>query len=179
MNEADFPCTTTAPTRSDANRARGAAFRLLALRPRTVAEMREKLERRFGAQLAEETVRRLESDGLLNDAAFAQQWRDSRDRRRPRGRKLIAKELKQRGVPDDAIESALDNFDPGDAAWRAATRYAARQAGCDRITFDRKVGAFLERRGFEYGTIRETLRQLRTELGIAANPGRNYPEDQA
>ncbi len=166
MDEAHLPDTALAPGSRDVNRARGAALRLLALRPRSVAEMREKLGRRFGTELAEMTVSRLESDGLLDDADFAQQWRESRDRRNPRGRKLIAKELKQRGVPDDAIESALQDFDSNGAARRAATRYAARQADCDRTTFDRRVGAFLDRRGFESSIVRETLRQLRVELEI-------------
>ncbi len=166
MDKPDFPDTTLASGNRAANRARGAALRLLALRPRSVTEMREKLSQRFGKELAEMTVSRLESDGLLNDAEFAQQWRDSRERRNPRGRKLIAKELKQRGVPEEAIETALQDFDSADAARRAAARYAARQGGHDRITFDRRVGAFLDRRGFEPGTIRETLRQLRAELEI-------------
>ena len=170
MDVTDIPDTDVPSGRRDANRARGAAFRLLALRPRSVAEMREKLERRFGIELAEITVSSLESDGLLDDAEFAQQWRDSRDRRNPCGRRLIENELKQRGVPAEAIETALHDFDSNDAACRAAARYAARQSGRNRATFDRKVGAFLHRRGFEYGTIRETLQQLRAELEIKDHP---------
>ena len=177
MNEADFSGTAVAPGRRDADRARGAALRLLTLRPRSVAEMREKLGRRFGPELAETTVSSLESEGLLNDAEFAQQWRESRDRRNPRGRKLIERELKQRGVPGDAIETALQDFDSGEAARRAAERYAARQAGCDRITFDRRVGAFLQRRGFDPGVIRETLRQLRADLEVGERSASSHSDE--
>ena len=177
MDEAHFPNTTLAPSKTDANRARGAALRLLALRPRSVAEMRDKLSQRFGSELAEMTVSRLESDGLLDDANFAQQWRDSRERRNPRGKKLIENELKQRGVPAEAIETALHDFDSNSAARRAAARYAARQADRDRATFDRRVGAFLGRRGFEASVIRETLQQLRAELEIEDRPFCDSPEN--
>ena len=167
MDEANIADIAAAPGRREANRARGAALRLLALRPRSVAGMREKLERRFGAELADMTVSHLEAEGLLNDEHFAQQWCDSRDRRSPRSSKLIKRELKQRGVPEEAIETALQDFDSGEAARRAGARYAAKQIGCDRVTFDRRVGAFLDRRGFDLSVIRETLREFRTELAIA------------
>ena len=155
------------PDRTTPEQARGAALRLLALRPRTVAEIRERLGRRFGDEAVEQAVAQLQSDGLLNDAEFAQQWRNSRERRKPRSRSMIGRELKQRGVAGDVIDEALEDFDSSSAAYRAAARYATRQSGSDRVTFDRRVGAFLNRRGFDPGVIRQTLERLREELGIA------------
>ena len=155
------------PTRAEMARARGTALRLLSQRPRTVEEMRKRLGQRFSSALVDQTVARLEAEGLLSDADFARQWRESRERRRPRSRSMIAQELKQRGVSGDIIDDALGGFDSSAAAVHAASRYAARQAGCDRSTFDRRVGAFLSRRGFESGVIRETVMNLRNELRIA------------
>ena len=152
--------------KKESDRARGAALRLLALRPRTVLEIREQLGRRFGKDAVEETVGRLLSEGLLDDADYANQWRQSRERHKPRSRGMIARELKTRGVADDLIDDALEGYDSSDAARRAAQRYASRQSGAGRIAFDRRVGAFLARRGFEPSVIRQVLQKLREELEI-------------
>ncbi len=153
--------------RSEAAQAHGAALRLLTIRPRTVAEMRERLEPRFRADTVEQTLARLLSEGLLNDAEFAQQWRGSRERRKPRSQRMIEQELRRKGVDEEVIGDTLEGYDSYDAAYRAAAKYAARQRGSSRATFDRRVGAFLERRGFEYGIIRPILQQLREELDVS------------
>ena len=153
--------------RSEAAQARNAALRLLTTRPRTVAEMRERLASRFGADAIERTLARLQSEGLLDDTEFARQWRSSRERRKPRSRRMIEQELRSKGVAEDVVSNALEGYDSSDAAYRAAVRYAARQKGSGRATFDRRVGAFLERRGFEYGIIRQILQQLREELDVS------------
>ena len=150
--------------RPETIQARSAALRLLAVRPRTIEEMRQRLGQRYGASVVEQTVARLQSEGLLNDAEFAQQWRSSRERRKPRSRGMIERELRDKGVEDSVIRETLEGYDSANAAYRAAARYATRQSHCDRTTFDRRVGAFLNRRGFEPGVIRQTLRRLREEL---------------
>ena len=164
----DAPATTHdfAPRPTEEEKARAAALRLLTLRPRTVAEMRQRLAQRFSRDMVEKTVTALQSEGLLNDAAFAHQWRDSRERRKPRSRSMIQRELKQRGVAEEVINDALEGFDSHAAAYAAASRYAARQTNNGRAVFDRRVGAFLSRRGFAFDVIRRTLEQLREELDI-------------
>ena len=157
--------------RSETERARAVALRLLAARPRTVAEMRDRLLLRFGADAAERALARLQDEGLLNDASFARQWRDSRERRRPRSPGMIERELKKRGVAADIISEAMEGYDPDDAAHRAAIRYASRQPVNDRAAFDRRVGAYLGRRGFNPGVIRRTLENLREELGVSKANG--------
>ena len=152
--------------RTEADRARGTALRLLALKPRSVSEIRERLGRRFARISVEQAISRLLSEGLLNDAEYARQWRDSRERRKPRGRRLITRELSARGIASHLIENALEGYDSMGAARRAAFRYAARQSASDRVTFDRRVGAFLDRRGFEPEVIRTVLQELREELNI-------------
>ncbi len=163
--------------RTETDRARGTALRLLALRSRTVSEIREKLAKSFGSEAVEQAIARLLNEGLLNDAEFAQQWRQSRERRKPRSRSAIERELKQRGISEDVIDEALEDYDSLDAAYRAATRYAARQAGSDRAIFHRRVSAFLGRRGFGADIIRQTLQQLREELEIGGRPTTEPADD--
>ena len=157
-------------------KADAAALRLLAIRDRTVSEMRSHLERRFGAELAERTVTKLLSQGLLNDTDFAHHWRQNREKRKPRGLTMIKQELRQRGIAEDTIEAALENFDSADAAYRAVAKYASRQTALDKLSFDRRVGAFLGRRGFEPRIIRGTLRRLHTELDLQNEGQPSLPE---
>lgn len=164
----------TANPRPATTQATTAALRLLATRPRTIAEIRQRLTPRFGTEAAEKTISRLQSQGLLNDADFAQQWRNARERRKPRSPAMIAQELRAKGIADEIITQTLDGYDAPAAAHRAAARYAARQAHNNRATFDRRVTAYLHRRGFNSEITRQTLQQLRQELNITRS---DTPED--
>ena len=166
MIEPDQHPPIAAHRRTQEAQASNAALRLLAIRPRTVDEMRQRLSARFGAAAAEKTITRLQAQGLLNDADFAQQWRNSRERRKPRSQGMIQRELRAKGVADEIISQTLEGYDSAAAAHRSAARYAARQSGGGRAVFDRRVGAFLNRRGFNRETIRQTLDRLREELQV-------------
>ena len=159
--------TSETALQPEAAQAHSYALRLLTVRPRTVAEMRERLTARFEIPVVEQTLARLQSEGLLNDTEFARQWRSSRERRKPRSRRMIERELQSKGVAEDIASDALEGYDSSDAAYRAAVKYAARQKGSGPAIFDRRVGAFLERRGFERAIIRRILQQLREELDIS------------
>ena len=174
MIEPDQHPPIAAHCRTQEAQAINTALRLLAIRPRTVDEMRQRLSTRFGPAAAEKTVNRLQAQGLLNDSAFAQQWRNSRERRKPRSQGMIQRELRAKGVADEIISQTLEGYDSAAAAHRAAARYAARQSGGGRAVFDRRVGAFLNRRGFNGETIRQTLERLREELQVTRTES---PED--
>lgn len=161
--------THPSPTRTEAAQARQAALRLLTIRPRTADEMRQRLSARYGDAAADQAVVRLLDEGLLNDAEFARQWRNSRERRKPRSRGMLERELRHKGVADDIIGDALEGYDSAAAAHRAAARYAARQAANGPAVFNRRVTAFLARRGFDGAVIRQTLERLREELNAAAD----------
>ena len=50
---------------------------------------------------------RLVELGYLDDAEFARAWVERRDRSRPRGEIVLRRELRARGIPDDAITTAF------------------------------------------------------------------------
>ena len=174
MIEPDQHPPQAAHRRTQEAQASNAALRLLAIRPRTVNEMRQRLSTRFGNAAVEKTITLLQAQGLLNDADFAQQWRNSRERRKPRSQGMIERELRAKGVADEIISQTLEGYDSAAAAHRAAARYAARQSGGGRAVFDRRVGAFLNRRGFNGEIIRQTLERLREELQVTTA---DTPED--
>jgi len=142
------------------------ALNFLSYRPRSISEVRDNLrQKEFSAEAVETVVGRLEQVGLLDDRAFAQFWIDNRDQFNPRGARALRFELRQKGVPDDAIDQALAGFDEDAAARQAAQSQARRVAGLDEKAFRQKVNAYLQRRGFSYDAIRDAADTLWLEIG--------------
>jgi regulatory protein len=141
--------------------AREHALNYLSYRPRSSEEVRRNLrEKGFAGQTIETVIERLAGVGLLDDEAFARFWVDNRERFGPRSRRALRYELRQKGVPDAAIEAALADLDEEEAAYRAASARLRRYARADEQTFRKRLGAFLARRGFSYGIVRDALDRL-------------------
>ncbi len=146
--------------------ATAAALRLVSFRPRSETEMRRALARRsVSPALRDEVVSRLRELGLVDDAAFALSFVASRDRRSPRSRRLLAQELRLKGVARETASLSADAVDDADAAYRAGGRKASAMRGLDFPDFERRLGGFLLRRGFSYETTRGTVRRLWQEQG--------------
>jgi regulatory protein len=143
------------------HQAQGAALRLLAYRPRSEAEMRQRLARRdLPEEVVQETIARLREQGLLSDAAFARFWVETRDQNSPRGRRLLWQELSVKGIEREVARQAIAAVAEEDAALRAAQKKARHLQGQDYPLFRRRLGDFLLRRGFPYPTVRTTVERL-------------------
>ena len=158
--------------------ARSAALRLLGYRGRSEGEVRRRLSPRYGSQVVDRVITALTQQGYLDDAAFARQWRSNRERRRPRGQRLLRQELLGKGVPEDTISEALEDFDGPGNAYRAGQSLAIRLAGEDFTKFRQRLWSHLQRRGFEGAVIRETVQTLWQELADPLNGGVDTPTDE-
>ena len=158
--------------------ARSAALRLLGYRGRSEAEVRRRLSPRYDSQVIDRVIATLTQQGYLDDAAFARQWRSNRERRRPRGQKLLRQELLGKGVPEDTIREALEDFDGPGNAYRAGESLASRLAGEDFNKFRQRLWSHLQRRGFEGAVIRETVQTLWQELANPLNSGVDAETDE-
>ncbi len=142
------------------------ALHLLSYRPRSEQEIRKKLS---AADLADPVIdvvlERLRTAGLVSDPRFAREWVENRNTFRPRGRRLMALELKQKGVAEDVIQDALATSEDEELlAYQAAIRHARKWTGLEWGVFRDRLSAFLGRRGFTYGTIKPVVRQVWLEL---------------
>ena len=143
------------------HQAQQAALRLLAYRPRSEAEMRQRLARRgLPEEVVQETIAHLREQGLLSDAAFARFWVEARDQNSPRGRRLLWQELSAKGIEREIARQAIAVVTEEDAALRAAQKKARHLQGQDYPIFRRRLGDFLLRRGFPYPTVRTTVERL-------------------
>lgn len=145
------------------------ALRFAGYRPRTEAEVQKKLEEEgIPAETIAPIILRLREDGLLNDLRFAQGWVESRSTFRPRSRRLMAMEMRQRGVEPKAIDQALEDSSDDEAlAYQAGLRKARQLTQADRETFRNRLTQFLARRGFSYSVIAPTVQRLWQEVRLS------------
>lgn len=143
------------------HRCMEAAARYLSYRPRSEAELRQRLAQRgFETDAVEKVLARLKEQGLVDDGGFARAWRDNRQLLQPRSRQLIRRELRQKGVAEDIIEGAVGNLDDGESAYQAAVVRLRSLPRDDYQAFRRRLGGYLQRRGFDYGIVNNTIRRV-------------------
>ncbi|HAD07377.1 MAG TPA: RecX family transcriptional regulator, partial [Anaerolineaceae bacterium] len=117
------------------------ALHYLSFRPRSEAEVRRKLiEKGFDQPLVEEIVERLKAERWLGDADFARMWTENRTTFRPRSRRLLRFELRQRGVSEDHIEQALNPLaEESELAYQAGIRYARKLTSLQQDVFRKRL----------------------------------------
>ncbi|KKS79959.1 MAG: Regulatory protein RecX [Candidatus Beckwithbacteria bacterium GW2011_GWA2_43_10] len=88
------------------------ALRLLSYRPRSIREIKRRLIR---TNADTKTINRVIADlidqNMLNDQEFAKWWVDQRVKFRPRGNYALTRELAQKGIDREIIDSVLLSFD--------------------------------------------------------------------
>jgi regulatory protein len=141
------------------------ALNLLNFRPRTEVEIRQNLHRHnIEEEIIQYVLQRLKDNGLVNDAGFAQIWVDNRAEIRPRSRRALAFELRQRGVDSAIIEQTLDKVDDSEMAYQAAQRQAQKIKIYEWREFRLKMLRYLAQRGFAYEVSAEAARRIWEEL---------------
>lgn len=132
--------------------ARSVCLRLLTGSPRTRAQLEEALRRRgIPADVASEVLDRYTEVGLLDDAAFAGAWVQSRHAGRGLARRALSHELRQRGVSEDVLAEAVSGVrdeDESSTALRLAARRLAATASQPTEVRVRRTAGFLARKGY-------------------------------
>jgi regulatory protein len=142
-------------------KAKQRALGLIVYRPRSVREVRQRLKRAgVDAGSIETVIGDLQSAGLLDDTEFSKAWVESRLRSSPKGKRVIAWELRQKGVQPDTIEQALEGVDEQEAALRAAQKRLPRLASLEPRDKRRKLSEYLARKGFGFEVIEDVLNRI-------------------
>ena len=145
--------------------ARRHALRRLARRDHSEAEMRRALARSgFAADVVDETVARLRAEKYLDDQGFAGRFARSRVAHHGLGRNRVREALRARGVSRAIIEKgvaeALRDVSETDVLDTLARRYWRQHGRDEPLQRIRKLWAFLLRRGFPPGLVRDRLAKL-------------------
>lgn len=143
--------------------ARTIALGMLARRPCTRAELATALSRRgVPADAAANVLDRLTEVGLIDDAAFAAAWVDSRHSGRGLARRALATELRRRGVDEQSVREAVAEVSDDDEAATARALVARRLPSLAGLTAEvqgRRLVGLLGRRGFSRGLAVRVVRE--------------------
>jgi regulatory protein len=136
------------------------AVRLIDHRPRSIAEVRRRMERQdIVPDLVEKAIGQLTAVGLLDDAEFARLWVENRETFRPRSHQMLRYELRQKGLDEKTITQALERVDEEQSAHRLALERGRRLSHLDWSAFRQKLTGYLARRGYPYDIIRRAVRE--------------------
>jgi regulatory protein len=144
--------------------ARQVCLRLLAIAPRTRAQLARAL-RRHGtpAEAAETVLARFTDVGLIDDAAFARAWVESRHYSRGLSRRSLSAELRRQGVETDEIREAVDTLDPDQEVATARRLVEQKMAGTrgqpPEVRVRRAAGT-LARKGYPPGLVFRLIKEV-------------------
>jgi regulatory protein len=138
------------------------AVNFISYRSRTTQEVQRKLkDLEYSEAVIETTLERLKNNHFLGDGGYALRWVENRVDLKPRSHRLMAMELRQKGVGEEEIENALEDAPQDEElAYEALKRRIHRYARMDFQTYQRKAGAYLGRKGFSYSVISPLLKQV-------------------
>ncbi|MEU6118207.1 recombination regulator RecX [Streptomyces sp. NPDC047117] len=150
------------PPRTPEEQARAICLRLLTGNPRTKKQLADALQKRgIPDEAAEEVLSRFEEAGLINDAAFAGAWVESRHHSRGLARRALARELRTKGVESTLIDEAVGQLDPEQeeqTARELVDRKLRSTRGLDREKRLRRLAGMLARKGYPEGLALRVVR---------------------
>ena len=138
-----------------------AAYHYLSYRPRSEGEIRQWLHRRgFANEAAEKAIAKLREQNLSNDSTFAQFWTDNRLSFRPKSRRLIKKELRDKKVAAEIIEQVTKDINDEEIAYKLGSGRMHALAHLNYPDFYRRLSSYLTYRGFGYEVVKRTATLL-------------------
>lgn len=140
------------------------ALRFLSFRPRSEKEMRVRLLKKFPKDLVEKIIKELKEEKFLDDREFAKAFLRNREILRPSGRKLLFLELRKKGIEKEIIEEVLNKVYNKEKELELAKKAAKKKIkiykNLPRKESFQKLLGFLQRRGFNWQTIKEVLNEI-------------------
>jgi regulatory protein len=161
--------------REELNKAVDKALAYLTSRPRSIREVRDRLkEKEIPPDTIDAVITRLEGWGYVGDEGFARYWIENRGANQPRGKRLLRQELWRKGVGRETVEQVLDELEVDEAggALTLARKRLNQLRSYDEQTQRRRLAAFLQRRGYDWPTVKGALDTLfaETEGGDDGEP---------
>ncbi|GAB3033405.1 hypothetical protein GCM10011376_30830 [Nocardioides flavus (ex Wang et al. 2016)] len=145
---------------------------------RSRQELADKLAKRgVPTELAASLLDRFSEVGLIDDAAYARQWVESRHRSRGLAPRALAQELRRKGVGDQEAKEALEQIEEGDqreAARALVDKKLRSMRGLDRQVATRRLAGLLARKGYAAGlafsVVREALGEAEDDGEVGEHP---------
>ncbi|GGE45478.1 regulatory protein RecX [Pullulanibacillus camelliae] len=145
------------------------AINYLSYRMRTEKELRDYLIKKEAVEPGiSEVIQRLKEEKLVDDKQFAELFVRSRKRQSTKGPRLIAQELKNKGVSDSDMAPALQAYSFNEQYGNALRFAGQRSRAKDKLSNlekKNKIGQSLMQKGFEAAVVQEVLNDLNSIKG--------------
>ena len=139
---------------------------LYALAPRAKSRdelFKQLLKRGIDREIANSVLDSLELQDLLNDLEFAKLWSESRQRSKKLSKRVIAGELRGKGVSQDVINEVIESIDD-ETEYHQAFLLAQRKYNSirhlDPEVIYRRISGLLARKGYGHGICAKIMREL-------------------
>lgn len=152
---------------ADVERARtrtmNRAVKLLAAKPRSIGELRERLlEKNWtNPEIVDRVIVKLEEYKYLDDQQFASDLAVSKLRQKPQGKRRLLQSLSQKKLSkenvDNAIKSAFEKLPESELIDRAIEKRLRLKGKPETLEDKKKFFDHLLRQGFDFGLIRERM----------------------
>ncbi|WP_235833603.1 regulatory protein RecX [Aeromicrobium chenweiae] len=153
------------------SRARQIVYDRLAVTARSRADLEQALaKKQVPAEVARAILDKFEDAGLVDDAEFARSWVQSRQRSKGLSSRVLAMELRRKGVDEEIAREALGELDPEaevEAAHRLVQAKLRTMSSLDETTKVRRLTGLLARKGYSPQVAFDVVRQ---ELGAEPAP---------
>ena len=143
------------------------ALNLLSARPyATSALYRKLIQKKYSAADADDAIRRLVDNGLLNDAKYAEQYARSKILSTGSSKRRLQQDLYRKGIKGDIATAAIANvleqeeIDPAVVIERVAKKKLAQLGDLEPLVLRRRLFAFLARRGYDLDEIKAVVGRL-------------------
>jgi len=142
------------------------AVKLLAAKPRAVAELRERLLEKAwtNSEIVDRVIEKLKEYGYLDDRKYASDLALSKLRQRPQGKRKLQQSMSQkkldRDVRDEAIAAAFEKIPESDLIDRAIEKRLRLKGRPETREDTKKFYDHLLRQGFDFDLIRERISDL-------------------
>jgi len=149
--------------KEEQSKANGYGLNLLTYRSRSSKEVADKMKLKgYDLDTIEKTIEFLSNYGYLNDYEFAQEY--IRQKSKKYGSKRIGMELIEKGINKETIKELLSRELDEDYQYQRAMEIAKQKMNSyskeDKQTLYRRLGGYLQRKGFDYQIITRVLDQL-------------------
>ena len=155
--------------RDPVQRARELCLRLLAGRPRTRTELADTMRRRgVPDEAAAAVLARFTDAGLIDDAAFARAWVESRHYSRGLSRRSLSAELRRQGIDNEEIREAVGTLDPEQEVATARRLVEQKMAGTRGQPSEarvRRTAGVLARKGYPPGLVFRLIKEYLEQEG--------------
>ena len=143
------------------------ALNLLSARPYATRALHRKLiQKQYSAADADDAIRRLVDNGLLDDAKYAEQYARSKITTTGASKRRLQQDLYRKGIKSDVATNAIasviedDAIDPAAVIERVARKKLAQLGDLEPVVLRRRLFAFLARRGYDVDEIKAVVSRL-------------------